>query len=132
MNQTNRVQLDPSSFLQVLIQNYCKDKDFLFIINGKEFPTNLILSQIHSIDPILDTFIINTKFQSDFSRILQLYNFNPQKIPRNEMPFVTEVLQILNNDKAQLEETKALKMKSKSLLHQSAVVMNVGNRKPLF
>ena len=66
MSQGNQIQLKPLSILQVPLYSY--QKDFTFIVNGEEFKTSRIfsdlisskISQMHSNDPTFDTFYINT------------------------------------------------------------------------
>lgn len=66
MSEKNQIQLEYSSILNVPIQNYAKD--FTFIVNGEEFRTSSLISdllstkisQIHTINPTINTFTINT------------------------------------------------------------------------
>lgn len=97
----NQMQLRPSSILNVPIQNY--DNDFSFVVNGKLFKTSKIVSdllspticRLHSNDPTIDVFNINTSHQGDFSRILNLVNFNKTEITDKDLPFLSEVFEIL-------------------------------------
>ena len=90
--------------LNVPFQIY--EDDFSFIVNGEEFRTSRIISdllspiisKIHLTDPAFNTFIINTHVKGDFSYILSLANFNQINIPESEVPFISEVVEILNND----------------------------------
>ena len=101
MEMKNQMQLKPSSILNVPIQNY--DNDFSFVVNGKLFKTSKIVSdllspticRLHSNDPTIDVFNINTAHQGDFSRILNLINFNKTEITDNDLPFFSEVFEIL-------------------------------------
>ena len=112
MSQINSIKLQTSCILNVPFEIY--GNDFSFIVNGKEYKTNKIISdlispyisKIHSTDPTFDKFHINTKQQGDFSNILQLINFEANRYPENELPFLLEVIEILNNDSIELETTK--------------------------
>lgn len=81
------------------------NEDFVFIVNGKEFKTSRLVSellspkicQIHISDPTIDSFKITTKNSGDFSHFLNLFNFNPVKISESEIPFISEVVEILCN-----------------------------------
>ena len=46
MSNINKIQLKPSSILNVHLQKY--PKDFTFIVNGKEFQTSRIISDLLS------------------------------------------------------------------------------------
>lgn len=78
MFKESRIQLKTASILNVSLQNY--GDDFTFIVNGKEFKTNFLISdllslkisEIHRIDPLINEFIIKTKHQGHFSYILDL------------------------------------------------------------
>ena len=101
MDQLSQIQLKTSCVTTVPLQVY--NNDFSFIVNGEEFKTSKIISdllspvicQIHSNDPIFDTFIINTQERGNFSHILNLLNFKPNNIPNNEIPFFLEIIEIL-------------------------------------
>ena len=104
MSLLNRIQLNSSCILNVPLQIY--DNDFSFIVNGNEFKTSRIIadilspiiSRIHSTDPSASNFIINTQRKGDFSHILNLVQFNQINLPEDEVPFISEVIEILNND----------------------------------
>lgn len=93
MSQINKVLLKPSSISAVPLQTY--DKDFSFVVNGKEFKTSRLLSDLLSPiickiqlnDPTIDTFIINTNQNGDFSHFLQLTNFEPTTLIESINPF---------------------------------------------
>lgn len=82
MIEENKVQLKISSIKNVPLQTY--NDDFSFIVNGEEFKTSRLVSdllspkicQIHTNDPTFDHFIIDTQSKGNFSRILQLNNLN--------------------------------------------------------
>lgn len=100
----DKIQLNLSSISRVPFHVY--NTDFSFIVNGKEYKTNHLVSdiispkicKIHNNDPTLDTFIINTKSVGDFSTILKLINGNQIDIPKSETNFIFEVFQILGYD----------------------------------
>lgn len=103
-----KLQLNPSSILSVPLQTY--NDDFTFIINGQEFKTSRLVSdllspsicRIHINDPTFDRFHIDTKQRGDFSLILQLLTFSELSIPSNETDFIIEVIEKLGNDSLQI------------------------------
>ena len=98
------IQLKPSSILNVPLQTYIEE--FSFLVNGKEFKTNRLISdllspkicQIHSNDPVFNEFVINTTKDGDFNNILNLAKFDQIAIPLNEVEFIGEVIEILGNE----------------------------------
>lgn len=104
MNQENTIQLESSSILKVPLESYYRD--FTFIVNGEEFKTSRIISdilspkisQMHSIDPTIDTFKIDTQARGDFQTILSLIDFKESSINENEITFITEILEIFCNE----------------------------------
>ena len=107
-----QIKLQSSCILSVPLEIY--GKDFTFIVNGEEFKTSRVISdlispfisKIHSNDPAFDRFIINTKHRGDFSHILKLINFKSNNYPESELPFLLDVIEILNNDYIELEDIK--------------------------
>lgn len=103
MNGESQIQLGTTSILNVPLQIY--DNDFTFIVNGEEFKTSRIISDIlspkisaqHQNDPTIKKFTIKTKSQGHFSYILQLANFNKISLPHSEITFFSEVIEILGN-----------------------------------
>ncbi|KAK8871446.1 hypothetical protein M9Y10_007175 [Tritrichomonas musculus] len=101
MSQGSPIRLSISSILNVPLQTY--QKDFSFIVNGEEFRTSRLISdllspvicQIHSNDPTVDSFTINTQHHGDFSHILHLTDFNSSNIPSDQLPFIVDVFGIL-------------------------------------
>lgn len=81
------------------------------MVNGKTFKTSRLVSDllspvicsIHSSDPTIDTFTINTRHQGNFSLILNLSHFNQVNIPESEIPFISEVIEILNNESVKIK-----------------------------
>lgn len=104
MSKISTIQIKPSCILTVPLQTY--DNEFTFIVNNEEFKTSRLISellspiicQIHSSDPTIDKFIINTSQQGDFSRVINLFNFRQNNIQENEIPFIQEVIEILGTD----------------------------------
>lgn len=98
-----KIQLNPSNIWNIPLQIY--ENDFTFIVNGEEFKTSRLISdilsqnisRIHSTDPSFDKYIINTHYSGDFSYILDLINFEKYNIPENELPFICEVIRLLGN-----------------------------------
>lgn len=80
------------------------EKDFTFIVNGEEFHTNRLIadilspkiSQIHHVDPTISTFVINSKHKGNFSKILDLINFQRNQISKEELQFLSEIIQLLD------------------------------------
>lgn len=103
MSDLAKIQLQTSAILDVPIHNY--EKTFTFIVNGEEIHTPKIISDLlspkisenHISDPTVETFTINTRNKGHFSTILSLLTFQEKTIPADELPFVSEVLEILQN-----------------------------------
>lgn len=99
--ESNTIQLKYSTILNVPLKTY--DNDFTFVINGDEFKTSRIISdllspkicKLHLTDPTIDSFIINTHQRGNFYNILNLINFNLSTISDEELPFILEVFTIL-------------------------------------
>lgn len=80
------------------------DKDFKFIVNGQEFQTSRFIAYLLSprivqmcmTDPTIDTFYITTKSHTcDFNRILELATFSSVELKEEEIPFFSEIFEIL-------------------------------------
>lgn len=103
MSQKNHIKLDISSILYVPIGKY--EKDFSFIVNGEEIQTSRFIadllspkiSQFHTIDPTINKIFINTQSRGNFSHILDLSNFQTQNINDDELEFIIEVIEQLEN-----------------------------------
>lgn len=112
MEQNSDIQLSYSCIMNVPLQTY--NNDFTFIVNGKEFQTSRIISdllspkicKIHMIDPTIDTFCIKTSQQGHFSYILDLVSFTKKSIPTTELPFISEVIEILENETISLGQSE--------------------------
>lgn len=108
----SKVQITPSAILNVPLQTY--QKDFSFIVNGEEFKTSHIISdlispricKIHQQDPTIDTFTIKTQRQGDFSRILKLCEFQEIEYSSDELDFIVEVIEQLENDSITVEDSR--------------------------
>lgn len=103
MSSTNQIQLHTDCILNVPIQSY---DEFTFIVNGEEFKTTRLvsdllskkISQIHQNEPTLCEYIINTRSKGNFSLIIKLASFQRLSIPDNELQFVREIIELLDND----------------------------------
>ena len=112
MEQNSDIQLSYSCIMNVPLQTY--NNDFTFIVNGKEFQTSRIISdllspkicKIHMIDPTIDTLCIKTSQQGHFSYILDLVSFTKKSIPTTELPFISEVIEILENETISLGQSE--------------------------
>lgn len=102
---SNSIQLKQSCILNVPIQNY--DDPFTFVVNGEEFKTTKLISdlispkisKIHQNDPTFDTITINTlNKKGHFPQILKLLSFNSIEIPSIEIPFISEVIEFLETE----------------------------------
>lgn len=99
----SKIQLRPESISDVPLQIY--EQDFTFIVNGEEFKTSRLISdllspkisQMHSSDPTLDTFVINTLHKGNFSNLCRLLNFKENDFSTDEFLFISEVLESLGN-----------------------------------
>lgn len=103
MSELPKIQLQTKAILNVPLQLY--EDDFCFIVNGEEFHTSRIISEllspdichIHQVDPTMSTINIDTKNEGDFSNILKMASFQPVSIPLEEIQFVLEILDFLGN-----------------------------------
>lgn len=116
MSQISKVQIKPSCILGIPLQVYAND--FSFIVNGQEFKTSQLISdllspiicRIHANDPTFNVFEVNTKTPGNFSNILNLFNFKINNIPESELPFLLEVIEILGNDSIEYEESESIEL----------------------
>lgn len=105
----NTIKLLTNSIKHVPFNNY--DKDFTFIVNGQEFQTSRIISdlispkisKIHLIDPTVSQFIITTKSEGNFQTILNLVSFELKEIDEKEIEFVFEIFDILEIENAEVK-----------------------------
>lgn len=106
----NHIKLHTNSIMEVPLIQY--DNNFTFIVNGKEFKTSRIIAdllsplicQMHSFDPTIDTFTISTYYKGNFSYILGLINFDKNVIPDSEIPFISEVINFLDNKSIEIHQ----------------------------
>lgn len=107
------MQLKTSCILNIPFQTYIND--FSFFVNGEEFKTSRIVSdilspkicKIHLNDPTFSEFTINTQHQGHFSHILNLIKFNQSNFPEEELLFIIEVIDILGNDSIEFNFPKS-------------------------
>lgn len=108
MSDSKYIKLRESAIIKAPFNMY--EKNFVFIVNGKEFPTSRFIAdllspkirQLHSIDSSSSSFIIDTQESGDFSILLDLINFDQNNISEQELPFISEVIEILNSDSIEL------------------------------
>ena len=101
MSNFAKVQLAHSAILNVPFETY--SNNFTFIVNGEKFQTSKLasdliskkISKIHLNDPKFDLFVINTTNSGDFSTILNFINFSEVTISTEEIPFLVEIISIL-------------------------------------
>lgn len=100
----SKVRLNLSALLSIPFEVY--PNDFSFIVNQEEFKTSHLISELlspkicrmRSNDPTINSFLIDTESQGDFGEILDLISFNEKEITSNELPFLIEVLDNLENE----------------------------------
>lgn len=130
MTESTKIQLKTEAVLNIPLQNY--QQDFCFIVNGEEFRTSFIISDLlspeicryHLIDPTMNTFTINTDNRGNFSYILNLVGFTPISIPISQLPFVIEVLRMLNNNSIDLSQLYPILTESNAV---EQLLMNENN-----
>lgn len=104
--------LKPTTILNVPFKLY--EENFTFIVNGQKYQTNRIIADIlspkicklHYNDPLLAEYFITTYQHGNFSYILNLINFGINEIPDIEIPFISEVLEILGNKEIEIQNEK--------------------------
>lgn len=112
----SQVQLKASSIFDVPLQSY--NKDFTFVVNGEEFLTSKVqsdllsskISRIHKNDPTFDIITINTESKGNFSNFIQLSNFEKTVIPENEIEFMIEIIEKLGNEHIEITNNKETKI----------------------
>lgn len=110
MNSVNKIHLNPLTITNIPLQVY-NDK-FTFVVNKEEFKTSKIVSDLlsphicraHAADPTFNKFEINTIHHGNFSHILHLIDFKEQGFPTSEIQFISEVIEILGNDKIEISK----------------------------
>ena len=106
----NKIHLNPLTITNIPLQVY-NDK-FTFVVNKEEFKTSKIVSDLlsphicraHAADPTFNKFEINTIHHGNFSHILHLIDFKEQGFPTSEIQFISEVIEILGNDKIEISK----------------------------
>lgn len=84
------------------------EKNFTFIVNGKEYHTNIFVADLlspkirrsHYFDSSIDRFYINTKDKDDdslFSAILSLVSFDSRQLKENEINYYKTIFAKLGN-----------------------------------
>ena len=109
MNRTNKIQLQTSSILKVPLNTY--NDEFIFKVNGEEFKTTRLISDllspkishIHNIDPTISEYTITTRTRGNFSHILELVDFREKTFSKDELSFIAEVTENLNNEFIHIE-----------------------------
>ena len=111
MNIKSKIHLDTSSILNVPLHSY---DEFIFLVNNQEFKTSRLISDLlspkicknHLSDPTSNSFTINTRHKGNFSSILNLINFKQNVIPDTDLPFVIEVIELLENESIKIIDTE--------------------------
>lgn len=110
MNQS--IKLQTTSILHVPLNNY--EKDFTFIVNGKEFQTTKVIADLlspkisnsHLLDPTISHIIINTRSQGNFQRFLNLQKFELENISSDELLFFGEIIEQLGTENVDINIAK--------------------------
>ena len=87
MANNSQIQLNTTRISYIPIGTFVND--FTFIVNGREYQTSRLVSdllspficQLHAGDPTINTFSIRTQNQGDFQNVLNLINFQLNSIP---------------------------------------------------
>lgn len=124
MGDKNEIQISTTCILNIPFQTY--GEDFVFIVNGKEFRTSRVISELlspkichlHLSDPTINYFTINTNHSGDFSHFLNLFNFKPITISESEMPFIAEVTEILCNESILHSNSNNIKLTINNVISQ--------------
>ena len=97
MENKAKLQLKLTNIQRIPYNTYDK---FTFIINGQSFETSRLIAELlsseickmHLIDPTINKYIINTQQNGQFSNFLKLINFDKNEIPKDEIPFIREII----------------------------------------
>lgn len=103
------IKLSPNRMKEIDVNNY--EKDFIFYVNGEAYPVcrlfaDLIapkISQLHFSDPTSKEYYITTKHSGNFQHIINLINYEDKSINDEEIPFIIEILSILDNRYIQIQ-----------------------------
>ncbi|OHT07872.1 hypothetical protein TRFO_23731 [Tritrichomonas foetus] len=96
--------LNPENVKHIPLKMF--SNDFVFYINGEKYETNRFIadllspkiSQLHFIDNSINEYHINTQHRGDFKHFLDLGDFSPIFIPKNELSFFEEIFFLLGNE----------------------------------
>lgn len=116
----NLIKLNKEAILNIPFKTY---DEFSFIVNDKIFKTTKIVAELispiicryHQCDPTINNFTITTKEEGDFNIILKLINFEEQTFPESQLPFISEVVEILGNDSIECKRNQPNLTKSNAL-----------------
>lgn len=104
------LKLNTTSLSHVPLHKY--DKNFTFNVNGKSYYTSRIVADLlspkicknHFNDITINDFTIDTHQDGNFSYFLDLVNFSQNDIPKSEIPFILEVIEILGCDSIEFSD----------------------------
>lgn len=104
MTQEIVICLKTDAILKAPLDIY--ENDFIFVVNGEEFKTNKLISNLlskrisnlHHSDPIMCRYSIQTETKGNFSNFLNLFLFHSYSIPEEEILFLIELMDILELD----------------------------------
>lgn len=108
MSSNYQFKLELTRYKEIPLDKY--EKNFVFIVNEKRYQACRLvadllsptISQLHYSDPTINEFHINTRNVGNFQHILNLTNFDNNIISESEIPFINEILKILNNNSIQI------------------------------
>lgn len=98
-----KMRLNPSCITKIPLDII--NDDFTFIVNGSKIKTKKLIAYLlsptlcknHISDQTIDTFVIQTENDGNFSHILNLSKFTEISFPEREAPFISEVIKNLGN-----------------------------------
>lgn len=108
MDKVNQIAFNTSSILNIPLQKY--EEDFTFVVNGKYFKTSRVVAdllsskvvQLHFSDPTLNEYSFQTNQNGDFQKILDFIIFHKVDFDLKDIPYVLEILEILENQSFQI------------------------------
>lgn len=103
MDKVNQIAFNTSSILNIPLHKY--EEDFTFVVNGKYFKTSRVVAdllsskvvQLHFSDPTLNEYSFQTNQNGDFQKILDFIIFHKVDFDLKDIPYVLEILEILEN-----------------------------------
>lgn len=109
MESNSVIKLSPNRMKEIPVDNY--ERNFTFYVNGESYPTCRLFAdllspkicQLHFSDPTSNEYYITTKHHGNFQHVINLINYEDQFITDNEIPFILEILSILNNRCIQIQ-----------------------------